>query len=77
MALHPAHARSTFRHALLVTAASLLCLTSAHSQAPGGDTRLSFYQRGYSVIVTVRGSTNPKLKDTLIQAARQMLPKLP
>jgi hypothetical protein len=50
---------------------------NVYSQAPGGDTRLSFYQRGYSVIVTVRGSTNPKLKDTLIQAARQMLPKLP
>jgi NTE family protein len=44
MALHPAHARSTFRHALLVTAASLLCLTSAHSQAPGGDTKSAAIQ---------------------------------
>jgi hypothetical protein len=40
------------------------------------DSVLNIYAQGFWIILTVRGSTNPHLKDAMIQAGRQMLPKL-
>ena len=57
----------------------LATFTSASPEPDGKvvDYMVSVYGRGHALKITVRRSTNPHLKQDLIQAARQMFAKLP